>query len=143
MRGFPKAVAVLGLSGSAAAQGLPPWAPSGRLPLPEQARSVEILRADEPLFVAPNPAAQRRGAAALAARLPLYAAVAAPGCRGDWLMVGPTAWVCGDVVRVSPEPAIVAGDERRSTADDPGKSPKEDGMPRPYYFIGSDGAFGY
>jgi lipoprotein-anchoring transpeptidase ErfK/SrfK len=134
MRGFPKAVAVLGLSGSAAAQGLPPWAPSGHLPLSEQARSVEILRADEPLFVAPNPAAQRRGAAALAARLPLYAAIAAPGCRTDWLMVGPTAWLCGDVVRVTLAPAIAASEERSATPD---------GMPRPYYFVGSDGAFGY
>jgi hypothetical protein len=106
----------------------------GHLPLAEQVRSVEIIRRDEPLFVAPNPAAPRRGAAALAARLPLYGAAVAPGCRSEWLMVGPSAWVCGDLVRVSSEPAIRATEETRGTAD---------GMPRPYYFIGNDGAFGY
>jgi hypothetical protein len=134
MRMARAAAALIGLAGSAAAQGTPPWVPPGHLPLAEQARSVEIRRRDEPLFVAPNPAAERRGAAALGARLPLYGAVVAPGCRNEWLMVGPTAWVCSDVVQVSPEPAIAPNEERASTAD---------GMPRPYYFIGSDGALGY
>jgi hypothetical protein len=66
-------------------------------------------------------------------RLPLYAAEPGPGCRSEWLLVGPTAWVCADVVRVSPLPASER-DDAQVTAD---------GMPRPYYFVGEDGTLGY
>jgi hypothetical protein len=125
---------IVALSLKAHAQGLPPWVAQGGAPLPEEARSVEIVRADEPLFVAPAPSSARRGAAALGAHLPLYAAVAAPGCRTEWLLVGATAWVCADVVRFSTEPPLGATDTRVANAD---------GMPRPYYFVGSDGALGY
>jgi len=119
---------------TASAQGLPPWVSDGRAPLPADARSVEVLRADEPLFVAPAPTAGRRGAAALGARLPLYGATSGPGCGTEWLLVGPSAWVCGDVVRVSAQPPIPALAARVANAD---------GLPRAYYFVGNDGALGY
>ncbi|HVW28831.1 MAG TPA: L,D-transpeptidase [Polyangiaceae bacterium] len=106
----------------------------GRTPLAEDVRSAEILRADEPLFVAPAPNTARRGAAALGAHLPIYGAVAASGCRTEWLMVGARAWVCGDVVRISSEPPLGATETHTANAD---------GMPRAYYFVGSDGALGY
>ena len=126
--------AILSFAGSAGAQGVPPWVARGSLPLGDDARSVEIRRNDEPLFTLANPTAARRGAAALGARLPLYGAVAGPGCRSDWLLVGPTAWVCGDVVRISSEPPLGASVARARTAD---------GLPRAYYFVGPDGALGY
>ena len=91
-----------------------------------------IVRHDEPLFVAPNGASARRGAAALGARLPIYAAAAGPGCRSDWLLVGAVAWVCSDQLGISPEVPPP------SQTDVP--SP---GLPIRYFFIGSDGAFGY
>jgi hypothetical protein len=134
MRGLAAVVALAGFADTASAQGLPPWVSAGKAPLGNDAKSVEILRADEPLFTAPTPTAPRRGAAALGALLPLYGAVSAPGCRSEWLMVGPTAWLCEDVVRVSAEPPMGA---------DVVPPPSTDGMPRAYYFVGSDGALGY
>jgi hypothetical protein len=134
LRALALLIAISACASVARAQGLPPWVAHGRTPLPEDVRSVEVLRADEPLFVAPAPTAARRGAAALGAHLPLYAAVAAPGCRTEWLLVGATAWVCGDVVRISTEPPLGATDARIANAD---------GMPRQYYFVGNDGVLGY
>jgi len=127
-------VVVFALAGGAMAQGGPPWVGDGKAPLGRDARSVEILRGDEPLFTEPNPTAKRRGAAALGALLPLYGAVSGPGCRSEWLLVGPTAWVCADVARISAEPPLGAV---------PVRPPNTDGMPRAYYFVGSDGALGY
>jgi lipoprotein-anchoring transpeptidase ErfK/SrfK len=128
------AVALGLLEATAQAQGLPPWVAPGRVPLEESARSAEILRRDEPLFVAPNPTSPRRGAAALGARLPLYGTEPGPGCRNDWFLVGAQAWVCSDFVRVSSEAPSNDAETSKRTAD---------GLPRDYFFVGEEGALGY
>ncbi len=116
-----------------------PWMPAGSVPLPAGVRSVEFPMHDEPLLSAPGLSAQvaqqnRRGAAQLGARLPLYA-VESPGgaCQNHWLMVGPMAWVCEDRVRLSTWPARPANEH--ATFDD--------GLPYAYHFVGQDGTFGY
>jgi hypothetical protein len=83
--------------------------------------------------MAPNAAARRRGAARLGARLPIYGADSGPGCRGDWFLVGPTAWICADRVVVSKE----APTPDAESPDAP------DGLPARYYFVGEEGAFAY
>ena len=110
-----------------------PWVDPGDLPLPRSARSVEILRAEEPLSTRPDKGAPRRGAAAKGARLPLYGATRGPGCAGRWLLVGPLAWVCESVVRTS-------ADAWLSPLEAP---PLSDGLPHRYYFVGPDGSLGY
>lgn len=99
----------------------------------EAARSVLIVRADEPLYQRPDPQARRRGTAALDARLPLYAAVTAPGCQGSWLMVGALAWVCQDVVQLDGAPPLPAVRP----------APLPGGLPFHYYFVGPGGALAY
>jgi len=110
-----------------------PWVDAGDVPLPKTARSVEIVRSEEPLSLRPDKASPRRGAAAKGARLPLYGATRGPGCNGRWLLVGPVAWVCESVVRTSPEPPL-------SPVEAP---PLTDGLPHRYYFVGQDGSLGY
>jgi hypothetical protein len=122
------------VSTNGAAQGLPPWVAPGRVPLSEDVRSAEILRRDEPLYVAPSAAAARRGSGRRGARLPVYGAEPGPGCRGDWLLVGPTAWVCSATVGISAERPDPVGARAGPTAD---------GLPTDYYFVGSDGVLGY
>jgi hypothetical protein len=64
----------------------------------------------------------------------VYGAEPGSGCQGDWLLVGPTAWVCSDVVGVSAEHPDPPGARAGPTAD---------GLPGEYYFVGGDGALGY
>ena len=124
----------MALAGHVHAQGLPPWVPEGHLPLPEDARSVEILRREEPIFAGANASAPRRGAAAQSARLPLLGRQSGAGCHTDFLLVGSVAWVCGDGVRISTELPVARGAEPPAAAD---------GLPRDYYFVGKDGTLGY
>ena len=112
-----------------------PWVRPGEMPIPAWAASVEITRADEPLYQEPNSAAPRRGAALLGARLPLFGAQRGPGCSTRFLLVGALAWVCGDGAELS-----------RSAPDaDSGASlaRTHDGLPYRYHFVGPDGSFGY
>lgn len=111
-----------------------PWTGARTPPLASEFRSVEILRADEPLFQRPEADAPRRGTAALGARLPLFEATLGSGCSGRWLSVGPMAWVCERVVRLSEQMPLAAG------AHAP---PPPDGLPYRYYFVGPDGSLGY
>lgn len=111
-----------------------PWTSPPTPPLASEFRSVEILRADEPLFQRPESGAPRRGTAALGARLPLFEAILGSGCEGRWLSVGPMAWVCERVVRLSERPPLAA---------DTQATPPADGLPYRYYFVGSDGSLGY
>jgi len=113
---------------------MPPWVTPGRLPVPDDVRSVEIVRKDEPLYVAPDTKSARRGAAALGARLPIFGAASGPGCHGEFYLVGPTAWVCSEAARPGTEPPVGAGYGAAAGAD---------GLPRDYYFVGADGALGY
>lgn len=110
-----------------------PWQPVGAVPLPEEARSVVILRKDEPLQMAPSRDAKRRGSAALGARLPLYGAQRGPGCTGKWLNVGPLAWVCGSEVQLSAAPPVAARPPRWVP----------NGLPHNYQFAGPNGSLGY
>lgn len=111
-----------------------PWTGPRTPPLASEFRSVEILRADEPLFQRPEADAPRRGTAALGARLPLFEATLGSGCSGRWLSVGPMAWVCERVVRLSEQLPLAAG------AHAP---PPPDGLPYRYYFVGPEGSLGY
>lgn len=111
-----------------------PWAAPRATPLAAELRSVEILRADEPLFQQPDSQAPRRGTAALGARLPLFEATLGNGCEGRWLAVGPMAWVCERVVHLSEQPPV---------AVEAHAMPLPDGLPYRYYFVGPDGSLGY
>lgn len=119
-----------------------PWVAPGDVPLPAGAQSVEVIRADEPLSMAPAPGAARRGSAALGAHLPLFGATRGAGCAGRWLLVGALAWVCENNVRLSREPALPA--TPRVHALEPSfRSALPDGLPYRYYFVGRDGSLGY
>jgi lipoprotein-anchoring transpeptidase ErfK/SrfK len=127
------ATALIGAASIGRAEPLP-WIEPGDVPLPARVSSVEILRRDEPLLSAPDGSSARRGSARQGAHLPLYAARRGPGCTGRWLMVGPIAWVCETVVRLSAEPALAA---RRAPEQ------LDDGLPHRYHFVGSEGSLGY
>src|SRR5690606_34383278 len=93
-----------------------------------------ILRADEPLFQRPEADAPRRGTAALGARLPLFEVTLGSGCNGRWLSVGPMAWVCERVVRLSAQPPLAAEVQTPTPAA---------GLPHRHHFVGPDGSLGY
>ncbi|MCA9647206.1 MAG: hypothetical protein KC492_41240, partial [Myxococcales bacterium] len=130
-------LAVLGALGMAAlsdstARSQPLWQSS--VPLPDDARSVLILRQGEYLWTRPDRKSPRRGTALLGAKLPLYGSQRGPGCSGTWLNVGPLAWVCDanvELSRAAPFP------------EDPNPTPTSSGLPLDYYFAGADGSFGY
>ena len=109
-----------------------PWGTAARSD--SKGHSVRIVGRDEPIYVAPNPQAKRRGALQAHARLPIYAATAGPGCAGDWLMVGPLAWVCSERTEPSAAPPAPAVLSPPAIAD---------GLPYRYHFVGQDGSFGY
>jgi len=111
-----------------------PWSAPSAPPLASTFRSVEILRADEPLFQKPERGAPRRGTATLGARLPLFEATLGSGCDGRWLSVGAMAWVCESAVRLSEATPLAA----RTVV-----TPPPDGLPYRYYFVGPDGSLGY
>ncbi len=135
VQGRKRVAAFLSLSAATVlAQGAPPWTLRDRPGLPDDARSVTIVRKNEPIFTSPDSSAPRRGAAAIGARLPLYGARRGPGCRSDWLLVGPVAWMCGDATEVSTEPPLSADSDTPSSAD---------GLPEKYSFIGDEGALAY
>src|ERR1041385_5775400 len=131
--GAPPLIASLLFATTAGAQGLPPWGAPGEAKH-DDARSVLVRSRDEPLFTEPTSTARRRGAAAKGARLPFYGNARGAGCKTDWFLVGPTAWICGDRVDASPDVPM----ERRDV-----QKISEDGLPASYYFVGSDGSFGY
>lgn len=110
-----------------------PWIEPGAESI-GRARSAAVVRADEALFQRPEANAPRRGSAALGARLPIFGAKQGLGCESSWLLVGPSAWVCGDHVRLAGDPPVRA------------RAPSEhydNGLPFEYYFVGADGSFGY
>ncbi|HHH28946.1 MAG TPA: murein L,D-transpeptidase [Polyangiaceae bacterium] len=110
---------------------LPPWAPT----LPSWARSVRIVKGDQPLKVSPNGNADRRGSGARQARLPLYGARPGPGCGGPWLHVGPQAWVCSDEVALSGGAPLLPTAKLLTASTD--------GLPFRYFFASRDGSLGY
>jgi hypothetical protein len=108
------------------------WIEPGDVPLPEWAKSVEIVRDDEALSASPG--GTRRGLVAAGVRLPLLGATRGPGCVARWLLVGPLAYVCSDKVKLSAEPPGVAETIHPTPSD---------ALPYRYYFVGKDGGDAY
>ncbi|AUX47914.1 hypothetical protein SOCE26_094400 [Sorangium cellulosum] len=132
------AAAALGAAiwgGVVSASQLPPWVAAGDDPLPAWVRSARVLKRDQPLFEAPGESPRRRGSVDRNVQLPVFAARRADGCRGRWLEVGATAWVCDDAVELSAAGPI--NPLVRTWREMP------DGLPYRYYFVGPDGSFGY
>jgi lipoprotein-anchoring transpeptidase ErfK/SrfK len=102
------------------------------LAAPSLPESVEVVRRDEPLFSEPAATAPRRGTAMRGARLPVFGVRSGPGCRGDYYLVGPLAWVCAEGVlpsQAKPLPPLA--------------STPVGGLPYRYFFVRPDGSFGY
>lgn len=108
------------------------WTDPGDIPVADWARSVEVLRDDEPLFASPG--GSRRALIATGVRLPLLGAVRASGCVQRWLLVGPLAYVCADKVKLTPDAPGV---------DEAIHPTPTDGLPYRYYFVGAGGASAY
>src|SRR5258706_2374600 len=83
----------------------PPWIDQDA-PLPAWVTSVRVLRGDEHVEMGPFHGSGRRGSVAREALLPVFATRRGSGCGGAWIEVGPLAWICGDVVELSGNPAI-------------------------------------
>lgn len=110
-----------------------PWVTSmSNLPL--EARSVLVVRQDEPVFVAPRPDAPRRGTLVAGSPLPIFASTSGPGCATQWTMLGPMAWLCRSNVELSAAAPLLA-------SDTPPEPP--DGLPFRYYFVGRNGSAAY
>jgi len=113
----------------------PPWIEPGAPLLPAGTRSARVLLDDQPLLTAPWASAPRRGAVTRDIHLPLFAVRRGAGCRGTFLEVGASAWLCDDAVELADTPAIDAS--RRTLAD------SADGLPFRYFFVGPDGSAAY
>ena len=66
--------------------------------------TVVVSRPEEPLYREPTGSSARRGAASRGAVLPVFGARRGPGCQGEFLMVGPLAWICSEGVETSARP---------------------------------------
>lgn len=132
--GVPSLLIALSLIATSAHADDPgPWI-SGLAALPSEARSAVVVRQDEHVFQAPRPDAPRRGTLIAGARMPLFAALNAPGCPTPWLMLGPLAWLCRSTIQLSASPPLLASE----------LSPEsEDGLPFRYFFVGRGGSAAY
>ena len=122
-------------NGSADTSRSPPWIDPSAAQLPAGTRSARVLLDDQPLLTAPWASAPRRGAVLRDIHLPIFAVRPGAGCRGSFLEVGPSAWVCDDAVALADTPAIDAS--RRVLAEN------ADGLPFRYFFVGPDGSAAY
>ncbi|MEO5726021.1 MAG: murein L,D-transpeptidase, partial [Byssovorax sp.] len=135
-RRLPAFAALLLFVGLASAAALaapshtPPWIEPGAPLLPAGTRSARVLLDDQPLLTAPGASAPRRGAVLRDIHLPIFAVRRGAGCRGSFLEVGPSAWVCDDAVELADLPPIDAA--RRTLEGSP------DGLPFRYFFVGPD-----
>jgi hypothetical protein len=140
-RRLPAFAALLLFVGLASAAALaapphtPPWVEPGAPLLPAGTRSARVLLDDQPLLTAPWASAPRRGAVLRDIHLPIFAVRRGAGCRGSFLEVGPSAWVCDDAVELADLPPIAAA--RRTLEGSP------DGLPYRYFFVGPDGSSAY
>jgi lipoprotein-anchoring transpeptidase ErfK/SrfK len=64
----------------------------------------------------------------------VFEAARGAGCQSRWLSVGPLAWVCQDVVELSPLHPLSAKFQATVPAN---------GLPYSYYFVGENGSLGY
>lgn len=122
-----------GLDEAPAANAAGPWTDGQSVP--SWAKSVRILKQDEPILVEPRGGAARRGSAMREARLPLFALRRGPGCKEPWVGVGPHAWVCGDAVELNRATPVAVDAKSFPLAND--------GLPYAYHFVGSSGSLGY
>lgn len=113
----------------------PPWLDPDAPQLPEGTRSARVRLADQPILAAPWDTAPRRGSVARDVRLPVFAARRGAGCRGAFLSVGPSAWVCDEAVELGPEAPIAPGQRAFAEASD--------GLPYRYFFVGPEGSLAY
>lgn len=72
--------------------------------LPENVRSLLIVRSGEIIRARPDANSARRGAAARDARLPALEAALGDGCTTHWIRVGTNAWVCAAAARLVGDP---------------------------------------
>lgn len=113
----------------------PPWIEPGAPLLPAGTRSARVLLDDQPLLMAPWASAPRRGAVTRDIHLPIFAVRRGAGCRGAFLEVGASAWVCDAAVELTDTAAIEAS---RRPLDS-----SADGLPFRYFFVGPDGSSAY
>lgn len=122
-----------GFAAAARADPAPPWTEPGDVPLPSWMVSAIPKKDDTPLFAAPGRTDERRGTLrADAVRAPVFGAKRAKDCQSRWLLVGPSAWACSDLLEASGDP--------------PGAAPRpreEAGLPFRYWFAGPRGAEGF
>jgi hypothetical protein len=103
-------------------------------PLAEGVRSAIVIKDDTPLKQAASPQAAGRGSVVVGSRLPVYGTARGTGCARRWLLVGPSAWICGRAVELSTEPPLAASER---FLDEP------DGLPFRYFFVSRDGSAAY
>ncbi len=106
-----------------------------RLPAPRWARSAEVTHTGVTLRTRPSTSAARRGTVRLGTRLPMLGRVLGEGCPGgEWIHVGPEAFVCETLVRVSP---------REPGGDAVPVVPEGEITPRTHAFVRTDGTWAY
>lgn len=106
-----------------------------RLPAPDWVRSVRITRPGTTVRSGPSTGASRRGTVQVGTRAPFLGRVMGQGCPGgEWIQIGPRAFVCETLVQFSPAPP--QGDELPRV---------EDGSltPRAHAFVSTDGTWAY
>jgi hypothetical protein len=106
-----------------------------QLAVPRWARSAEVSREGVIVRARPSTQAARRGTVRVGTRVPLLGRISGQGCPGgDWLQIGPHAFVCETLARYSPYPP---GGEDANTLP-PGQL-----TPRVHAFVRTDGAWAY
>lgn len=107
----------------------PPWHES-TVPLPSH-QSIEVTEHDVPLWLTPG--SGKRGASNGGSRFLVFGTQhAGRGCRQQWVLIGPQAWLCAERTRWSARPANPVRIRATGT-----------GLPYDYFFVGPDGTFGY
>ncbi len=125
-RAWPIALLALLIAAEAIAQ---------QLPVPRWVRSVEITRGGATVRSRPTTESSRRGTVRVGTRVPILARVLGSGCPGgEWIHIGPDAFVCETLGRYSSLPP--GGDEVPLVPE---------GMltPRTHAFVATDGTWAY
>ncbi len=106
-----------------------------QLPVPRWVRSVEVIRAGATIRARPTTESARRGTVRTGTRLAMLGRVLGEGCPGgEWVHVGPDAFICETLVRYSNLPA--GGDEVPLV-------PEGALTPRTHAFVRTDGTWAY
>lgn len=106
-----------------------------QLPVPRWVRSVEVIRAGATIRARPTTESARRGTVRTGTRLAMLGRVLGQGCPGgEWVHVGPDAFICETLVRYSTLPP--GGDEVPLV-------PEGALTPRTHAFVRTDGTWAY